>query len=179
MAVEIRVVQKPGQTFLTSMFLGPGNFALWCDQYFKDATPISSVDDLVDLVLRTAASQGKIDFIQINGHGNQTGFRIGEDWIDIVSLETFRPKLVSIASSLSRNCSVEVSACEAGRAKGVLQRFSQILGGISIVGYSMDQTGGLSPSGPPVIVTPGGAFSPAAPAAGSSVAPPPPPPPGR
>ena len=50
MAVEVQVVQKPGQTFLSSMFLGPGNFALWCDQSFKDATAISTLDEFVSLV---------------------------------------------------------------------------------------------------------------------------------
>lgn len=176
MAVEIRVVQKPGQSFLSSMLFGPGNFALWCDQYFKDATPIASLDEFVSLVLDTARTKGPIDFIQINGHGNETGFRIGEDRIEPATIEKYRPKLASIAPVLKKGCSVEVSACQAGTARELMRTFSQILGGVPIVGYLFEQKGGLPPIGPPVVVTPGGSFSPAAPAAGRTAPSPPPPP---
>jgi hypothetical protein len=176
MAVEVKVVQDPGEHFFASLFTQDGNWPLWCDKLFKDATPIKTVDDFVMICTQTASSQGKIDFIQINGHGNDTGFRIGNDRIDIKSIEQFKPKLATIAPLLNKNCSVELAACEAGKAVEVVRKFSQILGGVSIIGYVLSQNGGLAPVGPPVIISPGGSYSPPATAPGGYSRPNAPPP---
>ena len=168
MAVEVKVVQSPGDHWITSFLTWDGNVPLFLDEYFKDATRIKSVDDFVRICVQTQSSKGQIDFIQINGHGNSTGFRIGEDRIEMSSIEKFRPKLATIAPLLNKNCSVEISACEAGQGVELIRKFSNILGGVTIVGYILSQNGGTAPVGPPVIVSPGGSFSPAAPASGNS-----------
>jgi hypothetical protein len=174
MAVEIKVVQKP-QINPTDWGSWSKNWPLLADQYVKGATPISNVSEFVSLTLQTAADKGQIDFIQINGHGNNTGFRIGWDWIDLKSIENHKENLAKIAPVLSKTCGVEVAACYAGETQELMRRFSHILGGVSIIGYLMLQPGGGPAVGPPVIVTPGGSYSPPRPAAGS--APPPPAPP--
>jgi hypothetical protein len=176
MGVEIKVVTKPGESLLEALVTRSGNLPLWSDQILKGATPILTVAEFVTLVVNTATSKKTtVDFIQINGHGNTKGFDIGNEWIDATSLTKFRPELAKVAPHLSKKARVEVSACKAGNAKEVMREFSQILGGATIVGYLIEQIGGMPGVGPPVVVTPGGAFVPAAPAAGASAAPPPPP----
>jgi hypothetical protein len=182
MAIEIKVVTKPGEGFFSSLLLGTGNWPLWADEVFKGATPIETVKDLVNLVSRrTAPTEGAapelVEFIQINGHGNTKGFDIGKDWIDLTTVDRFRSDFGLIASHLTENGAVEISACKAGAAKELMRKLSLYLGGVAIIGYLFQQQGGLPPVGPPVIVTPGGSYSPAAPAAGTQ--PPSPPPPSR
>jgi hypothetical protein len=178
MAVEVKVVTKPGENILSALFLLTGNLALYGDMLMKGATPILTVGDLVTLVVNTAAEkETTVDFVQINGHGNKSGFNIGNDWIDSKTLPMFKSELSKITPHLSKNATVEVSACKAGNAKERMRDFSHILRGVAIIGYLVSQDGGLAPLGPPVIVTPGGFYSPPAPAAESS--PPPPLPPSR
>jgi len=178
MSVEVKVVQDPGDSFFTSLFTQDGNWALWSDKILKGATAINSVDDFARVCVDTKASKGLIDFIQINGHGNDSGFRIGnKDWIDLTTIERFKPRLASIAPLLSKNCSVEIAACQAGKAADLMQKFSNILGGVTIVGYLVNQSGGLAPIGPPVIISPGGKpFTIPAPASGGFSVPLAPPP---
>jgi Domain of unknown function (DUF4347) len=177
MAVEVKVVQDPGDKFFRDLFTWDGNMPLWADKFFKDATPIKTVDDFVRTCTDTQKAKGLIDYIQINGHGNDTGFRLGNEWIDLKTIEGFKPKLALVASMLTKNCSVEISACEAGKAVELVRKFSHILGGVTIVGYLVSQQGGLAPTSPPVIITPGGKpFTSPAPASGGFSQPNPPPP---
>jgi hypothetical protein len=142
-------------------------WALWCDRLLKDATPIHGVDDLVTLVVNTVAANKKtIDKLVINGHGNNTGFRIGSDWIDETSIKDFRPSLAKIAPNLSKGATVEVAACNAGGAASLMRTFSQILGGVGIIGYNTLQTGGFPGSGPMTISDAQSSYSPVAPVAG-------------
>ncbi len=88
MAVQVTVVQDPGEHYIMSTLLQDGNFPLWLDYVLKGATAIKTVDDFVRVCLQTAQEKGKIDYIQINGHGNETGFRIGNDRIELSSINT-------------------------------------------------------------------------------------------
>lgn len=176
MAVQVTVVQDPGEHYIMSILTQDGNAPLWMDYLFKDATPIKTVDDFVRVCIETSKKQGLIDYIQINGHGNETGFRIGNDRIDLQTLEGFKPKLASIAPLLNKGAAVEVCACKAGNAVELFRKFSQILGGVSIVGFLVSQTGGAGFVSPPVVVTPGGSGSVPAPASGGFSQPSGPPP---
>jgi hypothetical protein len=177
MAVEVRVVQDPGEHYIMDFLTWNGNVPLWSDKWFKDSTPIKTVDDFVKICTETRAAKGLIEFIQINGHGNEYGFRIGNDWIDIKSVETFKPKLALVAPMLSKSCGVELAACEAGKAVEVVRKFSQALGGVTVVGYLVTTNGGQSPVAPPVIISPGGKpFTSPAPASGGFSQPSGPPP---
>src|SRR5262245_54706084 len=65
-------------------------WALRWDRLMSWGTPIHGVDALVTLVANTVtASKRTIDRLVINGHGNNTGFRIGSDWIDAKSIGDF------------------------------------------------------------------------------------------
>ncbi len=167
MAVEVKVVQDPGNSFLSDLIQWDGNMPLWADKWFKGATPIKTVDDFVRVCTDKKAAEGLIDYIQINGHGNENGFRLGTEWMDVNSIEKFRSKISLVASMLSKNCAVEIQACEAGKAVEVVRKFSHFLGGVPVLGYLVETSGGGTPNHlPPVIITPGGQFSPAAPASG-------------
>jgi len=176
MAVKVTVVQKPSDGFILSMLLQSGDVPLWSDQLLKGATPIKTVDDFVSVCLQTAKEKGNIDYIQINGHGNEKGFRIGNEWIDLSTLAGYKSKLATIAPVLNKGCAVEVCACKAGNAQELFRQFSLILGGVSIIGFLVSQTGGAGFVSPPVVVTPGGSYTSPAPASGGYSQPNPPPP---
>lgn len=158
MAVEVRVVQKPRHIFDLNRI--GGNWALVTDRLIKGATPILGVDEFVSLVVQTAADKGPIDFIQINGHGSDVGFRIGSDWIDRKTIDGFRERLAKIAPLLNSGSCVEIAACNVGGDVELLRRFSLILGGVPITGYLLIQKGGLPPIGPSVVITPGSSTPP-------------------
>ncbi|MBS1793955.1 MAG: hypothetical protein JSS81_08880 [Acidobacteria bacterium] len=174
MAVEVKVVQDPGEHYIMSFLTGDGNVPLWLDYVFKGATAIRTVDDFVRVCLQTAGEKGRIDYIQINGHGNDTGFRIGNDRIELGTLPGFRQKLATIAPVLNKGCAVEIAACKAGAATELFRQFSLILGGVSIIGFLVPQSGGGGFVSPPVVVTPGGSYQTPAPASGSAPNTPPP-----
>jgi len=175
MAVKVTVVQDPGEHYIMSILTQDGNAPLWADYLLKGATPIKTVDDFVRVCLQTAQEKGNIDYIQINGHGNETGFRIGNDRVELSTIEGFKSKLATIAPVLNKGCAVEVCACKAGNAPELFRKFSQILGGVSIIGFLVSQTGGAGFVSPPVVVTPGGAYTTPAPASGGYSPPSPPP----
>jgi hypothetical protein len=164
MTVQVTVVQDPGNNLFSDIIQWDGNMPLWADKWLKGATPIKTVDDFVRVCTEKKAAEGLIDYIQINGHGNDSGFRIGNDRIELSTIESFKGKLSLIAPLLSKNAAVEVSACEAGKAIELFRKFSQILGGVSIVGFLVPQTGGMGFVSPPIVVTPGGSYTTPAPA---------------
>jgi len=176
MTVQVTVVQDPGDHLLSDIIQWDGNMPLWADKWLKSATPIKTVDDFVRVCTDKKAAEGLIDYIQINGHGNGDGFRIGNDRIELSTIESFKGKLSLVAPLLSKNAAVEVCACEAGKAKELFRKFSQILGGVSIVGFLVGQQGGVGFVSPPIVVTPGGSYTTPAPASGGYSQPSPPPP---
>jgi len=176
MTVKVSVVQDPGDSLLSDIIQWDGNMPLWADKWFKSATPIKTVDDFVRVCTDKKAAEGLIDYIQINGHGNDAGFRLGNDRIELATIESFKSKLALVAPMLSKNAAVEVCACEAGKAQELFRKFSQILGGVSIVGFLVSQTGGMGFVSPPVVVTPGGSYTTPAPASGGYTTPSGPPP---
>jgi hypothetical protein len=176
MSVELIVGAKPGQGLIESLISGPGSLAEWEDVIWKGAKPVANVNEFVSLAIQTFADKGKIDFIQINGHGSKPGFYIGRDWISEKTIEDFRERLAKVAPLLSPTSCVEVVACKAGHATELMRKFSHILGGVPIVGYLIDQGGGHPPVGQPVVVTPGSTHRP--PKLAPGVSPPSAPPPG-
>ena len=98
----------------------------------------------------------RIEFIQINGHGNDQGLRHGNVWMDLPTIEKYKTQLALVAPMLSKSCTVEIAACEAGKAVEVVRKFYSFLGGVTIVGYLLNTTGGVTPTAPPVIISPGG-----------------------
>src|SRR5262245_22777910 len=79
--VKVVVVQASTQGWFRAIITGgTGNLALLCDEYFQGATPIKSFDELF-VVIGKQAGDKPVDQLVICGHGNETGFQVGEDWI--------------------------------------------------------------------------------------------------
>lgn len=177
MAVQVTVVEDPGSSFFGSLLTRDGNLPLWWDYLLKsDVKCIKSVDDFVRVCVEAEKTQGKIDYIQINGHGNNQSFQIGNDCIDLGSINKFKSKLATIAALLNKGCAVEISACKAGNAIELMRQFSLALGGVGIIGFLIPQSGGAGFVSPPVVVTPGGSYTTPAPASGGNSLPGTPPP---
>lgn len=177
--LNVKVVQASSQSLLAALLSGgSGNLALLADEYLKGAKPVKSFDNMLWYLGSVSAQNDKkkIDFLTINGHGNSSGFRIGEDWIDLESIPKFRTQFSQLRVLLEPRGSIEIVACNSGQATELLRELSKELGGIGIIGYASNQPGGLAPQGPPVLADPKGTWSPAAPAPPTSPRTPPPPP---
>lgn len=169
MTVEVRVVTKPGESFLSAWIGGTGNWPLYKDMYIKGAEPILTVREMVTKVIQKAQSSGgTVDYVQINGHGNDESFEIGNEEINLKTLPNHREELAKMSPYLSPNAAIEVSACRAGAAQELFRQLSLILGGRAIIGFLLQQKGGRGDIGPRVIVTPGGVVTPPRLAAGAA-----------
>jgi hypothetical protein len=180
MSLQVQIVQASSQSLWDALLTGgTGNLALLADEYIKGAKPVRSFDETLWYLGSLSANNGKqrIGRLTINGHGNETGFRIGEDWISLKTMPQFKRQIDHLRVLMERNGVIEVVACNVGSARALLTKFSGALGGVNVIGFMNEQPGGFPPEGPRVLANPHGTWSPAAPAAG--VTPPSPPPPRR
>src|SRR5262249_6695710 len=74
------------------------------------------------------ADGGKIDRLNIVGHGNEKGCLIGNDWITEKTLGNFANDLFQVVSclSFSKNCFVHLLHCRVGQNEELLKRMSLV-----------------------------------------------------
>jgi len=100
--------------------------------YFAAATRIGEVEfsDVKSLVSRVRARAGAragLRRLNIVDHGNSSGLALGNDWITVTSLPTYRPLLEQLAELFNQNGFVHLQHCEAGQNHALLGAFSAIV----------------------------------------------------
>jgi hypothetical protein len=101
-----------------------------------DAILIQDTDDLIRRVSSICAFMGgRVRSMVISGHGGNGGFQVGKDWV----WEEQQDKLAALAPLVvwfAPDAEVVIRACDTAKSQGLLQKLSNLWGGIKVTGYT-------------------------------------------
>jgi len=95
------------------------------------APSVGSVKDLVSTVTKKAGNS-RIRRLDIIGHGNSGGQRIGQDFLSLYSLTSHEAELKKLAPYFTDDAVVTLHGCNVGRNDQLLKDLSKALGGVKV-----------------------------------------------
>lgn len=146
--LTIYVIQKFSDSILNRV-INSGDRALWLEHLRTGAQQINSVKEMVTYVQNQCAEKERqVATLVISGHGNPTGFRIGNnDFITLQNLSNYKDDLSKLAPLFMERGGVYIEACETGQNSQLLREFSKVLGGVYVTARKTEQSSWV-PSGP-------------------------------
>ena len=163
MGFKIRFVQEPASwgATLTEITKIDSRMTLRVDKWLGGGNYVKNVKDFVFQVINECSVRNDvIDQLNISGHGSNAHFRIGNDAITGDSLVGFSDELRKIVPHLNPKGLVVLETCHAGEAGSLMGFFSQVLGGIKVVGREDTQNAWTGPEGTPYTVQDPDSFGP-------------------
>ncbi|UCD75115.1 MAG: DUF4347 domain-containing protein [Phycisphaerales bacterium] len=93
---------------------------------------VTHTQTMVKQILDLTDSDNTVAALTIHGHGNQTGQYVGRDWLDIYTLPKYREELAKLTPHFEEDAIVTLGGCNVGHAEALLQRLSELWGGIAV-----------------------------------------------
>lgn len=101
---------------------------------------INNTAELVRLVKSRCGTTHYIRTLRIGGHGTNSGFRLGRDWVSMGTMQHHEADLRQIAPYLRPGQSVVyLDHCNVGHAEQLMMSLSDILGGVAVIGPAESQ----------------------------------------
>ena len=146
--LNLMVIQKFSDSILNRI-INSGDRALWLESLRTGAHQVNTVKEMVTYIINECSEKEQlVGSLTISGHGNPTGFRIGNmDFITVESLPNFKEDLSKLAPLFVRRAGVYIEACETGQNTQLLREFSKVLGGVTVTARKAVQSS-WTPSGP-------------------------------